>query len=226
MTYPPQEPYDPRIPPDPYAGQQYQQNPYQTNPYPGTPYPSNPMPGYGPEGPRRSGGPGLIIALVVSAVLVIGAGGVGLAFLINQSKPDTTDVLGGNTPTSTTRPLPTSFSLPPLPTFTTRPAPPPPPPSNDIWIAAIYNPATKNVYWARSSISSADASSRARAECGNCQEPTWARNGCVAFVIGKNGWAGSWGATVAEAEGKAINTVETKYGGSGPYNRWNKCSRE
>ncbi|WP_167472733.1 DUF4189 domain-containing protein [Nocardia arthritidis] len=218
MSYPPQDPNDPRY----QSGPHYQPGPYQP--------PPNPPYGYGPGQPPPGSGGGrtaLIIVAAVVGVLIVGTA-VTLGVLL-ATRHDSTDAQGTDTASATTassaRPT-TSYSLPPLPT-TTVPAPPPPTTQSTFWIAATYNPATNKIAWARSSVSSDDATARALSQCGDCQNPTWAREGCVAVVFGQNnGWAANWGPTAAEAENNAIGTAQKTYGVSGPFNRWSKCARE
>ncbi|WP_067897138.1 DUF4189 domain-containing protein [Nocardia vaccinii] len=215
-------------PPGQYpSGQGYPQyTPEQQYPptqgYPPGQIPPGQIPPYGTGGGPGSGGGGgtnipLVIAAVVIALIVVGVGGY---FLLRPHHSENNVATGTSTTEESSTTTETTTTAPE--TTTTVPAP------ADEWIAATYNADTHQVSWAKSSIGSDDASSRANSQCGtNCQPATWAKNGCVAIAVGeRDGWAGSWGATASEAESKAISSAQTNFKVSGPFHTWSKCASD
>jgi len=207
-----------------YSGAQPYPQPYPDPQYGGAqpyPYPGAPQPNSG-------GGKVLaIVAAVVVAVLVLGAV-VAVIVVHNHNKNNDTDAAADRS--TSAGPSPTySTSTAPTTRETTRNAPPPPPPTPaDVWIAAGYDVDTGKVTWARSTVSSDDATNQVQTRCPGCAQPAaWARNACVAVVVGQNnGWASTWGTTAEEAESKAISSAQDNYGVSGPFNKWSKCATE
>ncbi|MEU7219403.1 DUF4189 domain-containing protein [Nocardia iowensis] len=229
----PQYPYDPQAPQYPYdpQAQQYQQAPTQYPP-PGGPFPPGPghpyPPQYGPGGPGSGGGGGKVLAVIGSilvTLLVIG-GVIGLRVYKNMSKNTDDDARGLGT-TSMISPSSTPTTLP---STTVRPSPTSVTPVQPatVWIAATYNEATKEVHWARSSLSQELAAGQALASCGpGCQEPVWSNNGCVAMAFGQDdGWGSAWGGNVTEAQNKARATAENNWDVRGPFEYWSKCAEE
>ncbi|WP_378740698.1 DUF4189 domain-containing protein [Nocardia brasiliensis] len=225
---PTQYPYDPQA-------QQYPQGPTQYPP-PGGPYPPGsafpPGPGhpYPPQyGPGSGGGGGgkvlAVIGSILVTLLVIG-GIIGLRVYKNMSK-NTDDNARGLGTTSMISP---SSAPTTLPSTTIRPSPTSAPPVQPatVWIAATYNEATKEVHWARSSLSQELAAGQALASCGpDCQEPVWSNNGCVAMAFGQDGgWGSAWGTNVTEAQNKARATAENNWDVRGPFEYWSKCAEE
>ncbi|NKY44567.1 DUF4189 domain-containing protein [Nocardia cerradoensis] len=206
-----------------YPGGQSYAQPYPDPQYGGQPYPY-------PGAPQQNSGGGKVLAIVaavVAAVLVLGAV-VAVIVVHNHNKNSDTDAAAQQS--TTTRPSPTySTSTAPTTRETTRYAPPPPPATPaDVWIAAGYDADTGKVTWARSTVSSDDATNQVQTRCPGCAQPAaWARNACVAVVVGQNnGWASTWGTTAEEAESKAVTSAQDNYGVTGPFNKWSKCATE
>ncbi|AHH16821.1 hypothetical protein NONO_c20210 [Nocardia nova SH22a] len=212
--------------------QPYPQDPQYQQPYPQDPqYPGGPQYPVYPPGPQpNSGGnKGLVIAAAILVpVLIIGAV-VGFVLWNNNRGDDsgTTTAHGTSARSTTSSRSATTTSEAP----TTTPAPVVPPTTAapaDTWISAGYDTDTGKVTWVRSTVSSDDATAEVIKRCPNCaQPPAWARNACVAVVVGNNGaWASTWGTTAQEAESKATGTATSTYGATGPFNTWSKCATD
>ncbi|WP_067868193.1 DUF4189 domain-containing protein [Nocardia vermiculata] len=228
----------------PYGADPNQQppgyGPGQGYPPPGPGYPDGGYPGgpqyppqypYPPAPPGNSGN-GKVIGIIAAILIpILGiAAVIGVRVLRNQSHHTSTDAAADHSTSSTystSSPAPTTDYETPTSEYAPPPPPPPPAPA-DVWIAAGYNTNTGKVTWARSSVSSDDATEQVANHCPDCAKPAaWARNACVAVVVGAgNGWASTWGTTAEEAESKAVTSAQDNYGVSGPFDTWSKCTED
>lgn len=233
------------------GGQPYQEGQYpgQTGPaypeaqYPAQPYPQTQgyppgqippgnippgyMPPYGPGGPGNGGRGGMIALIIGAVVLALVVVGVGGYFLLRPSSSahSVADDTTSETTEPETTPETTTETTTEEPTTTEAPAPPPAPVNH--WIAATFNSGNGNIYWAWSTIGSADASARAQSDCGgSCPTPAWQENGCLGFALGQGGGWGSLGAATNSAAESAAITEAQNHHVAGPYRTWSKCSND
>ena len=75
---------------------------YPQQPYPQQPYPQQPYQGYPGYPPPKKSNTGLVVALVLAGVLLLGGLGVGAFFLFSKSGDDKSPIASGNTRTSST----------------------------------------------------------------------------------------------------------------------------
>jgi hypothetical protein len=95
MTYPPRPPGPPgppgpQPPPGPYNQGPYNQGPWGQGPYQGPPpgpWGPGPQGGYPVGPPPKKPRTGLVTALIIAAILVVGGGGVGAYLLLTRDDP-------------------------------------------------------------------------------------------------------------------------------------------